>query len=70
MAAITSLGIGSGLDLNGLLKELKTAEQAKLEPIAEQLQSEDTKISAYGQLKSALEQFQNSAQALNDGSSS
>ena len=69
MAAITSLGIGSGLDLNGLLDQLKEAEQAKLEPIAQQIQSEDTKISAYGQLKSALEQFQNSAQALNDGSS-
>ncbi|MCE7518402.1 flagellar filament capping protein FliD [Vreelandella titanicae] len=69
MAAITSLGIGSGLDLNGLLKELKTAEQAKLEPIAEQLQSEDTKISAYGKLQSALEQFQSSAEALNDGTS-
>ncbi|WP_317890280.1 flagellar filament capping protein FliD [Vreelandella titanicae] len=69
MAAITSLGIGSGLDLNGLLEQLKTAEQAKLEPIAEQLQSEDTKISAYGKLQSALEQFQSSAEALNDGAS-
>ncbi|MFS8152571.1 flagellar filament capping protein FliD [Vreelandella titanicae] len=69
MAAITSLGIGSGLDLNGLLEQLKTAEQAKLEPIAEQLQSEDTKISAYGKLQSALEQFQSSAEALNDGTS-
>ncbi|MDQ7732076.1 flagellar filament capping protein FliD [Halomonas sp. SpR1] len=68
MAAITSLGIGSGLDLNGLLEQLKTAEQAKLEPIAQQIQSEDTKISAYGKLQSALEQFQSSAKALNDGS--
>lgn len=69
MAAITSLGIGSGLDLNGLLGQLKEAEQAKLEPIAQQLQSEDTKISAYGKLQSALEQFQSSAQALNDATS-
>lgn len=69
MASITSLGIGSGLDLNGLLEQLKTAEQAKLEPIAQQIKSEQTQISAYGQLKSALEQFQSSAQALNDGSS-
>lgn len=69
MAAITSLGIGSGLDLNGLLDQLKQAEQAKLEPIAEQIHSEQTQISAYGQLTSALERFQSSAQALNDGSS-
>lgn len=67
MSAITSLGIGSGLDLNGLLGQLKEAEQAKLEPIQEQLQSENTKISAYGTLQSALEQFQSSAEALNDG---
>ncbi|GEN26700.1 flagellar hook-associated protein 2 [Halovibrio variabilis] len=69
MSAITSLGIGSGLDLNGLLGQLKEAEQAKLEPIQEQLQSENTKISAYGTLQSALEQFQSSAQALNDTAS-
>ena len=69
MASIASLGIGSGLDLNGLLGQLKEAEQAKLEPIAQQIKSEQTQISAYGQLKSALEQFQSSAQALNDGSS-
>lgn len=69
MSAITSLGIGSGLDLNGLLGQLQEAEQAKLEPIAQQLQSEDAKISAYGKLQSALEQFQSSAEALNDTSS-
>ncbi|WP_271910662.1 flagellar filament capping protein FliD [Vreelandella alkaliphila] len=69
MASIASLGIGSGLDLNGLLGQLKEAEQAKLEPIAEQIQSEDAKISAYGKLQSALEQFQSSAEALNKPSS-
>lgn len=69
MASITSLGIGSGLDLNGLLGQLKEAEQAKLGPIAEQIQSEDAKISAYGKLQSALEQFQSSAEALNKPSS-
>ena len=69
MASISSLGIGSGLDLNGLLGQLKEAEQAKLEPIAEQIQSEDAKISAYGKLQSALEQFQSSAEALNKPSS-
>lgn len=66
MASITSLGIGSGLDLNGLLDQLKQAEEAKLVPIAQQIQSEQTQISAYGQLQSALSQFQSSAEALND----
>lgn len=66
MASITSLGIGSGLDLNGLLTELRTAENAKLEPIALQIQSANTTVSAYGTLKSAISTFQDAAQALND----
>jgi len=66
MASITSLGIGSGLDLNGLLDQLKEAEEEKLVPILEQQETQQTKISAYGQLQSALSTFQDAADALND----
>ncbi|WP_252106163.1 MULTISPECIES: flagellar filament capping protein FliD [unclassified Halomonas] len=66
MASISSLGIGSGLDLNGLLDQLQTAERAKLQPIAEQVQSANTTVSAYGTLKSAVSTFQDATQALND----
>ena len=66
MASISSLGIGSGLDLNGLLDQLQDAERGKLEPIEQQLETQQTKISAYGQLQSALSAFQDSADALND----
>ncbi|MGM0823647.1 MAG: flagellar filament capping protein FliD [Pseudomonadota bacterium] len=66
MSSITSLGVGSGLDLNGLLGQLQESEQAKLEPIQEQVESEEAQISAYGKLKSDLEQFQSSAEKLND----
>lgn len=66
MASISSLGIGSGLDLNGLLDQLQDAEREKLVPIERQLETQDTKISAYGQLQSALSAFQDSADALND----
>ena len=66
MASITSLGIGSGLDLNGLLDQLQTAEEKKLVPIAARQETQQTKISAYGQLQSALSQFQTAADALND----
>ncbi|WP_447895103.1 flagellar filament capping protein FliD [Vreelandella sp. GE22] len=66
MAAITSLGIGSGLDLNGLLGQLETAERAKLTPIAQQVQSEQATVSAYGTLKSAVATFQDATEALND----
>lgn len=66
MASISSLGIGSGLDLNGLLDQLQEAERGKLEPIERQLETQQTKISAYGQLQSAMSQFQTAAAALND----
>lgn len=66
MASITSLGIGSGLDLNGLLDQLKEAEQEKLVPIKERQEIQQTKISAYGQLQSALSTFQDAAYVLND----
>lgn len=66
MATISSLGIGSGLDLNGLLDQLQEAERGKLEPIERQLETQQTKISAYGQLQSSLSQFQTASAALND----
>lgn len=66
MASISSLGIGSGLDLNGLLDQLQDAERGKLKPIERQLETQQTKISAYGQLQSALSQFQTAAAELND----
>ena len=68
MASISSLGIGSGLDLNGLLDQLNEAERGKLQPIERQIQTQQVKISAYGELKGALSGFQSAANALNDAS--
>lgn len=68
MASITSLGVGSGLDLNGLLGQLNEAERGKLEPIEQQIESQQVKISAYGELQGALSGFQSSASVLNDAS--
>ncbi|GED22877.1 flagellar filament capping protein FliD [Halomonas halmophila] len=65
MASISSLGIGSGMDLNGLLDQLKSAEREQLEPITAQQQSYEAKVSAYGKLKSALSSFQDAAAKLN-----
>lgn len=66
MASISSLGIGSGLKLNELLDQLQDAERGKLKPIERQLETQQTKISAYGQLQSALSKFQTAAAELND----
>lgn len=66
MATISSLGIGSGLDLNGLLDQLNAAERKKLEPIKMQQKNHQAKISAYGKLQSALTKLQEAAAKLND----
>lgn len=66
MASISSLGVGSGLDLNGLLDQLQAAEQQKLVPIQRQQADQEAKISAYGQLKGALSKVQTSAANLSD----
>ena len=64
--SISSLGIGSGLDLNGLLDQLRDAEREKLEPIQQRLESEETRISAYGKLEGVLSEFQAASDALSD----
>ncbi|OWV27862.1 flagellar filament capping protein FliD [Halomonas campaniensis] len=68
MASITALGVGSGLDLSGLVEQLKAAEQQKLVPILQQKSAQQTKISAYGRLESAMDRVQTSIAALNDAS--
>jgi flagellar hook-associated protein 2 len=64
MAAVSSLGIGSGLDLNTLLAGMKSAEQAPLAALQKQQTSYTTKLSAYGQLGGALSGLQSAAAAL------
>lgn len=59
MASISSLGIGSGLDLNGILEKLVEAERA---PVSQRLDLKEAEaqasISAFGSLKSAMSEFQ------------
>ena len=66
MATITSLGVGSGLDLTGLLDQLQEAERGKLAPITLQKKQQQAKISAYGQLQTSLNSFQDAVAKLND----
>ncbi|QPL45644.1 flagellar filament capping protein FliD [Halomonas sp. A40-4] len=66
MATITSLGIGSGLDLNSLLDQLNDAERGKLAPITRQQEQQEAKISAYGKIQSSMDKFQDAVDALND----
>lgn len=64
MASISALGIGSGLDLSGLLNQLEAAERQRLVPIVQQKQSYEAKISAYGRLESGLTKFQDAIKKL------
>lgn len=64
MASISSLGIGSGLDLNSLLDQLESAERQQLTPIVRQQHSYQAKISAFGRLENALAGFQEASAKL------
>ena len=64
MASVSSLGVGSNLDLNSLLANIKTGEQAPLIALQRQQTSYTAKLSAYGQLSSALSALQSAAAAL------
>ena len=64
MASITSLGAGSGLDLESIVTNLMAVEK---QPVT-LLQTKETKVlakvSAYGQIKSTLSSFQDATTAL------
>ena len=64
MATVSSLGSGSGIDLEGLLTKLMTAEQAPLTALATKVTSTNTRISSLGTLNSALATLQTAAAAM------
>jgi flagellar hook-associated protein 2 len=65
MAGLSSPGIGSGLDINGLVEKLVAAERAPRQAQITRAQTSTvTTISALGQLKGALGAFQNSLSQL------
>lgn len=66
MAAIQVGGLGSGIDINGLLVQLRQAEQMRLQPLQKEQQATQGKISAFGSLKSALTSLQDATKALNE----
>jgi len=61
---ISSIGIGSNLQLGDLLDQLSAAERAPLETLKRQNTVYQAKLSAYGTIKSMLSAFQVSAKSL------
>ena len=62
--AVTSLGVGSGLDLEGMLTKLMQVEQQPLTLLQKKQASYQSKISALGTLQSSLATLQTAAAGL------
>jgi flagellar hook-associated protein 2 len=64
MATITSLGVGSGLDLESLVTSLMAVEARPLTALQTKVASYTSKISSLGTLKSKLSALQTAAAAM------
>ncbi len=63
---LASPGVGSGLDVTGIVNKLMTAESAPLTALTRQEASYTARISAYASLKGALAALQSSLTGLTD----
>lgn len=69
MSISSSTGLGSGMDINGIVTQLVTAEgQPQFNAITKQETATQSRLSGLGTLKSALSTFQTTVQKLKDGS--
>jgi flagellar hook-associated protein 2 len=70
MASISSTGLGSGIDVNGIVAKLVAAERT---PVSNRLDKQEAelqaKISAFGSIKGALGEFRTAMGALKNASS-
>lgn len=69
MATISSAGVGSGLDVSGIVSKLMAVEQQPIANLNKKEAAFQAKISAYGSLKSALSGFQGVLLGLTNASS-
>lgn len=68
MASISSPGIGSGLDIGGIIAKLMQVEAQPLSALQTKEASFQAKLSAFGSLKGALSSLQTAAQTLKNAS--
>src|SRR5690606_17284906 len=64
--AISSPGIGSNLDVNGIVTQLMALERRPLQALDRKEASFQAQLSAFGSLKGALTTFQTAVKSLND----
>jgi flagellar hook-associated protein 2 len=63
---LSSAGIGSNLDVEGIVTKLMSVERQPLTKLARQEASYQTKLSGFGTLKGALSAFQTAVKTLSD----
>ncbi|GAA5786468.1 flagellar filament capping protein FliD [Chitiniphilus shinanonensis] len=66
--AISSAGLGSGLNVNGIISQLMQIESQPLDKLNSRIKEAQTKISAIGSLQSSLSSFQARVLALSSNS--
>lgn len=64
MATTSSLGVGTGIDLQSMLTKIMAAERAPITALDTKISAANTKISVYGTLKSKLDALQSAAETL------
>jgi flagellar hook-associated protein 2 len=68
MTTITSLGVGSGIDVESLLTKLMAVENAPLDALTARKSTYNSQISALGQISSALATLQDAVEAFSTSS--
>jgi flagellar hook-associated protein 2 len=66
MPAITSLGIGSGLDINSMVSQLVALERRPLDAMRAEASRLQTQVSSYGKLNSLFSSLQDASNKLAD----
>jgi len=66
---VQASGVGSGLDVNGIISSLMELERQPLETLTKKQSTLEAQISAYGGLKSKISDFQSSMESLSSLSS-
>jgi flagellar hook-associated protein 2 len=62
--AITAGGVGSGLDVNGIVSQLMALERLPVVKLENQGREYESQLSAYGRLRSSLTSFQSAMEGL------
>jgi len=68
MASVSSLGVGTSLDLSSLMDSLTTAENARMTPLTSQQSTYKAKLTSFGILQTSLDKLKTAATALQNAS--